>query len=91
MKAILLIILLFFACGIAMVMIQRLLAISTRVGELRGELARKNDSLQEQMARMQQQQARLDAERILAEEKNSSQIIEGEVVENNSVDKSKEI
>lgn len=62
MKIILLVVLLFFACGIAMVLLARLARIMQRVGELRGELTRKNDSLEEQLATMRKQQAQIEAQ-----------------------------
>ena len=66
MKIILLVILLFFACGIAMVMLARLARIMQRIGDLRGDLARKNVDLEAQLAQMRKQQAHLEAQQEIA-------------------------
>lgn len=82
MKIILLVILLFFACGIAMVLLARLARIMQRVGELRGELTRKNDLMEQQLSHMRKQQATIEAQqesaatnemRVLADEETPQQ------------------
>ena len=56
MKIILLIVILFFACGIAMVMLMRLMDAARRLGELQGEMKRSNEKLRRQLDELQEEQ-----------------------------------
>ena len=60
-KILLLILLLFFACAIAMTLLTRLLKTSQQLANLRSDLSRNNDQLQEQVRALQQEQAKQDA------------------------------
>ncbi len=56
MKLLLLILLLFFACAVAMTMLTRLLNSVRQIGDLRGQLARNDATLREHMETLQQAQ-----------------------------------
>ncbi len=62
MKIILLILLLFFACAIAMTLLTRLLKTTKQLASLRGDLARNSESMQEQLRALQQAQAAQEAQ-----------------------------
>ena len=57
MKIILLVLLLFFACAVAMTLLTRLLKTTQQLASLRGDLARNSESMQEQLRALQQAQA----------------------------------
>ena len=61
MKIIILILVLFFACAIAMTLLARLLETSKQLASLRGDLARNGDKMQEQMRELQRAQMQQDA------------------------------
>ncbi len=81
MKIILLVILMFFACGIALVLLKRLLDTVQQLGALRGDLNRNSVSMREHMdaleqARQQQQNAtsqQRDASRESSQDKNQDE------------------
>ena len=62
MKIILLILLLFFACAIAMTLLTRLLRTTQQLASLRGDLARNSEVMQEQLRALQQAQATQEAQ-----------------------------
>ncbi len=62
MKIILLILLLFFACAIAMTLLTRLLKTTQQLASLRGDLTRNSEAMQEQLRALQQAQAAQDAQ-----------------------------
>ena len=64
MKIILLIVLLFFACAIAMTLLTRLLKTTQQLASLRGDLARNSEAMQEQLRALQQAQAAQEAQQI---------------------------
>jgi predicted Holliday junction resolvase-like endonuclease len=61
MKIIILILVLFFACAIAMTLLARLLETTKQLASLRGDLARNSDKMQEQMHELQRAQMQQDA------------------------------
>ncbi len=65
MKIILLFIILFFACGIALVLLKRLLDTVQQLGALRGDLNRNSVSMREHMDALEaaKLQAEIEAER----------------------------
>jgi predicted Holliday junction resolvase-like endonuclease len=62
MKIILLILLLFFACVIAMTLLTRLLKTTQQLASLRGDLTRNSQAMQEQLRALQQAQAAQEAQ-----------------------------
>jgi predicted Holliday junction resolvase-like endonuclease len=61
MKIIILILVLFFACAIAMTLLARLLETTRQIASLRGDLARNKDKMQEQMRELQRAQMQQEA------------------------------
>ena len=61
-KIILLILLLFFACAIAMTLLTRLLKTTKQLASLRGDLTRNSEAMQEQLRALQQAQAAQEAQ-----------------------------
>lgn len=62
MKLLLLILLLFFACAVAMTLLTRLLNSVRQIGDLRGQLARNDATLRDHMEAMQQAQQLQEAQ-----------------------------
>ena len=58
MKIILLIVILFFACGIAMVMVMRLADAMRRLGDLQGDMKKSNEKLRSQLNELQAEKER---------------------------------
>jgi predicted Holliday junction resolvase-like endonuclease len=82
MKIILLILLLFFACAIAMTLLTRLLRTTQQLASLRGDLTRNNEAMQEQLRALQQAQAAQESQQPTQEDATSgSQGLDPRVLE----------
>jgi predicted Holliday junction resolvase-like endonuclease len=83
MKLLLLIILLFFACAVAMTLLTRLLDSVRQIGDLRGQLTRNDATLHAHMEAMQQSQQLQEAQH--ARQLQEAQQIQGAPLDSSNV------
>ncbi len=94
MKILLLILLLFFACVVAMTLLTRLLKTSQQLASLRSDLSRNSEAMQEQLRALQQAQAAQEAKQAAQENESlDSQTLDPRVLEarERSKEESKEL
>ncbi len=94
MKILLLILLLFFACVVAMTLLTRLLKTSQQLASLRSDLSRNSEAMQDQLRALQQAQAAQEAKQAAQENESlDSQTLDPRVLEarERSKEESKEL